>query len=123
MGLRRVSTLSHLQGPRISRRKDKNHHLHGLQEKQCLHVKTMFQFEKTGNERRNFVERVLDIYDPVGSSRDGGGEGRKRVRVVHAWNHMGWGKCGNLRILAFTEANWDPGYTGISLDDVSSRLW
>ena len=36
---------------------------------------------------------------------------------------MGWGKCGNLRILAFAEANWDPGYTGISLDDVSGRLW
>lgn len=54
-------------------------------------MKTRFQFEKTRSERRNFVERVLDICDPVNSSGDGGGEGRKRVRVVHAWNHMGWG--------------------------------
>lgn len=86
-------------------------------------MKTRFQFEKTKGEWRNFVERVLDTYDPVDSSRDGGGEGHERVRVVHAWNHTGWRKCGNLRILAFTEANWDPGYPGISLDDVSGRLW
>lgn len=35
----------------------------------------------------------------------------------------GMGKCGNLRLLAFTEANWDARHTGIRLDDVSGKLW
>lgn len=82
-----------------------------------------FQFEKTKSEQRNFVDRVRYLW-PSGQYRGWGWRGlQEEVRVVHAWKHMGWGKCGNLRILAFAEPNWDPGYTGISLDDVSGRLW
>lgn len=29
----------------------------------------------------------------------------------------------NLRLLAFTEANWDAGNSVINLEDLSGRLW
>ena len=68
--------------------------------------------------------KELDYLWPSGQYRGWSWRGlQEEVRAVHAWKHMGWRKCGNLKILAFTEANWNPGYTAISLDDVSGRLW
>lgn len=93
--------LSDLQGPGQAEEKRKNQHLHGLQEKQCLQVKTRFQFEKTKSEQRSFVERVRYLW-PSGQYRGCSWRGlQEEVRVVHAWKHMGWRKCGNLKICIY----------------------